>query len=58
VVFLVWMAAEHPLLTAGLVIVLLVLAILLIRKLWRFARQLGERFRNRSKPQPTSTAIT
>jgi hypothetical protein len=31
---------------------------LLIRKLWRFARQLGERFRNRSKPQPTSTAIT
>jgi ABC-type xylose transport system permease subunit len=58
VVFLVWMAAEHPLLTAGLVIVLLVLAILLIRKLWRFARQLGEHFRNRSKPQPTSTAIT
>jgi hypothetical protein len=30
VVFLVWMAAEYPLLTAGLVIVLLVLAVLLI----------------------------
>src|ERR687894_1473264 len=58
VVFLVWMAAEYPLLTAGLVIVLLILAILLIRKLWKFARQLAERFRNRSKPQPTSTAVT
>jgi hypothetical protein len=58
VVFLVWMAAEHPLLTAGLVILLLILAVLLIRKLWRFARQLGERFRNRSKTQPTSTAVT
>ena len=58
VVFLVWMAAEYPLLTAGLVAVLLVLAVLLIRKLWRFARQLGERLRNRSKTQPTSTAVT
>jgi hypothetical protein len=57
VVFLVWMAAEHPLLTAGLVILLLILAVLLIRKLWKFARQLGERFRNRSKTQPTSTAV-
>jgi hypothetical protein len=58
VVFLVWMAAEYPLLTAGLVIVLLILAVLLIRKLWKFARKLGERFRNRSKTQPTSTAVT
>jgi hypothetical protein len=51
VVFLVWMAAEYPLLTAGLVLVLLILAVLLIRKLWRFARQLAERARNRSKGQ-------
>ena len=58
VVFLVWMAAEYPLLTAGIVIVLLILAVLLIRKLWRFARQLADRFRNRSKTQPTSTAVT
>jgi hypothetical protein len=58
VVFLVWMAAEYPLLTAGLVIVLLILAVLLIRKLWRFARQLADRSRNRSKTQPTSTAVT
>jgi hypothetical protein len=58
VVFLVWMAAEYPLLTAGLVIVLLVLAVLLIRKLWRFARQLTHRFRNRPKTGPTSSAVT
>jgi hypothetical protein len=58
VVFLVWMAAEYPLLTAGLVIVLLIVAVLLIRKLWKFARKLGERFRNRSKTQPSSTAVT
>lgn len=58
VVFLVWMAAEYPLLTGGIVIVLLILAVLLIRKLWRFARQLVDRFRNRSKTQPTSTAVT
>ena len=57
VVFLVWMAAEYPLLTAGIVIVLLVLAVLLIRKLWRFARQLTHRFRNRSQTPPTS-AVT
>ena len=47
-VFLVWMAAEYPLLTAGIVLVLLVLAVLLIRKLWRFLRQLVERVRRRS----------
>src|SRR5918995_7274155 len=58
VVFLVWMAAEHPLLTAGLVILLLILAVLLIRKLWKFARQLADRFRKRSKTQPTSTTVT
>jgi hypothetical protein len=46
-VFLVWMAAEHPLLTAGIVLVLVILAVLLIRKLWRFSRQLVERFRRR-----------
>jgi hypothetical protein len=46
-VFLVWLAAEHPLLTAGIVLVLVILAVLLIRKLWRFSRQLVERFRRR-----------
>jgi hypothetical protein len=46
-VFLVWMAAEHPLLTAGIVLVLLVIAVLLIRKLWKFAWQLADRTRRR-----------
>ena len=46
-VFLVWMSAEHPLLTAGIVLVLLVIAVLLIRKLWKFAWQLAERTRRR-----------
>ena len=58
VVVLVWMAAEYPLLTAAIVVVLLILAVLLIRKLWRFARQLPDRFRKRSKPQATSTTVT
>jgi hypothetical protein len=44
-VFLVWMAAEHPLLTAGIVLVLVIVAVLLIRKLWRFAGQLMNRLR-------------
>ena len=52
-VFLVWMAAEHPLLTAVIVLVLVVVAVLLIRKLWRFARQMVERLR---RPQPSSPA--
>jgi len=47
-VFLVWMASEYPLLTAGIVLVLVILAVLLIRKLWRFSRQLVEKFRRRN----------
>lgn len=52
-VFLVWMAAEHPLLTAAIVVVLVVVAVWLIRKLWRFARQMVERLR---RPQPSNPA--
>lgn len=44
-VFLVWMAAEHPLLTGLIVLVLVIIAVLLIRKLWRFARQLVQQLR-------------
>ena len=44
-VFLVWMAAQHPLLAAGIVLVLVVISVLLIRKLWRFGLRLGEKFR-------------
>lgn len=38
-VFLAWMAAAHPIITAGIVVVLLILAFILIRKLFRFFRQ-------------------
>jgi hypothetical protein len=44
-VFLVWMASEHPLLAAGIVVLLVIVAVLLIRTLWKFLRQLGDRFR-------------
>ena len=50
-VFLVWMAAEHPVLTAAIVAVLVVIAVLLIRKLWKFASSLMNRLR-----QPRSNA--
>jgi hypothetical protein len=46
-VVLVWLAAEHPFLTAGIVVVLVIIAVLLIRKLWRFTGQLIERVRRR-----------
>lgn len=46
-VFLVWMASEHPLVTAILVVLLTILAVILIRKLWRFARHIVDRVRYR-----------
>src|SRR5688572_14857386 len=52
VVFLVWMAAEYPLLTAGIVIVLVIVAVLLIRKLWKFAGYLVNRLRRPSASGP------
>jgi hypothetical protein len=52
-VFLVWMAAEHPLLTAGIVLVLVIVAVLLIRKLWRYAGYLVNRLRRPPTPGPT-----
>jgi hypothetical protein len=58
-VFLVWMAAEHPLLTAAIVMVLVVIAVLLIRKLWRFARQMMARLRRPlTQPGPNPSADT
>jgi hypothetical protein len=38
-VFLAWLAAEHPLLTAAVVVVLVVLAVFLIWKLFSYLRQ-------------------
>ena len=57
-VFLVWVASEYPLLTAGIVLVLVILAVLLIRKLWRFSRRLVEKFRRRSTTTPARSPET
>jgi hypothetical protein len=57
-VFLVWMASEYPLLTAGIVLVLVILAVRLIRKLWRFSRRLVEKFRRRSTTTPARSPET
>jgi hypothetical protein len=57
-VFLVWLAAEHPYWTAALVVVLVVLAVLLIRKLWKFGRQIIDRLRRGrlTEPRPNPPA--
>src|SRR5215208_1347557 len=44
-VFLAWMAAEHPILTAAIVVVLVILAVLLIWKLFGYLRLLRGRLR-------------
>ncbi len=44
-VFLAWMAAEHPLLTATLVVVLVILAVFVIWKLFGFLRRAIARLR-------------
>jgi hypothetical protein len=44
-VFLAWMAAEHPILTAVIVVVLVTLAVLVIWKLFGYLRLLGSRLR-------------
>ena len=52
-VFLSWLAATHPLLTAGVVVVLVVLALLLIWHLFRVFRQLVTRFGRRPSSEAT-----
>jgi hypothetical protein len=50
-VFLAWMAAAHPILTAGIVVVLVILAVLLIWKLYGYLRLLFQRLRQwRTRP--------
>jgi hypothetical protein len=49
-VFLAWMAAEHPLLTAAIVVVLVVLAVFLIWKLFSFLRQAIARLKRGPSP--------
>jgi hypothetical protein len=52
VVFLAWLAAEHPLLTAGIVVVLVILATLIIWKLFSYLRRALARLR--AGPTPAS----
>jgi Domain of unknown function (DUF4126) len=55
-VFLSWLAATHPILTAAIVAALVVLALLLIWHLFRFFRQVISRFgRGPGEPEPTPT---
>jgi hypothetical protein len=55
-VFLAWMAAAHPILTAGIVVVLVILSVLLIWKLYGYLRLLLQRLRQwRERPAAPST---
>jgi hypothetical protein len=50
-VFLAWMAAAHPVVTAGIVVVLVILSVLLIWKLYGYLRLLFQRLRQwRERP--------
>lgn len=58
-VFLAWMAAAHPFITAGIVAVLLIVAVAVIWKLFRFFRQVLGRLTGReplAEPGPNSPA--
>jgi len=56
-VLLSWLASTHPILTAGIVVALVILAVLLIWRLFRFFRQVISRFSRRpsgGEPAPTT----
>ena len=54
-VFLAWMAAEHPLITAAVVVVLVIVAVLVIWKLFRYLQVIRDRLRHwRTKPVASS----
>jgi len=42
-VFLSWLAGAHPIITAGVVVVLVILAVLIMWRLFRFFRQVVRR---------------
>ena len=55
-VFLAWMAAAHPLITAAVVVVLVIGAVLVIWKLFRYFRVIRDRLRHwRTRPAPSSS---
>ena len=49
-VFLAWMAAEHPVLTAAVVVVLVIVAVFVIWKLFSFLRRAITRLRQGPSP--------
>ena len=51
-VFLAWMAAEHPLITAVIVVVLVILAVFVIWKLFGYLRRALARLRAGPGPSP------
>jgi hypothetical protein len=51
-VFLAWMAAEHPLLTATLVVVLVILSVFVIWKLFGYLRRALAKLRHGPGPSP------
>jgi hypothetical protein len=55
-VFLTWMAATHPIITAGVVVVLVIIAVFIIRKLYGYLRLLGPRLRQWRTGSPTPPA--
>ena len=55
-VFLAWMAAAHPIWTAVIVVVLVILSVLLIWKLYGYLRLIGTRFRRWREGSPASEA--
>jgi hypothetical protein len=58
-VFLAWLAAAHPILTAVVVVVLVIVSVLVIWKLYGYLRLLGARLRQwragSAAPPPTSS---
>ena len=55
-VFLAWMAAEHPLITAAVVVVLVIVAVLVIWNLFRYLRVIRDRVRHwRTRPATPPT---
>ena len=53
-VFLSWLAAAHPILTAAVVVVLVILAVLVIWKLAGYLKQIGGRLRKWREGRPAS----
>ena len=57
-VFLAWMAATHPILTAAIVVVLVILAVLLIWRLFGYLRVIRDRLRRwRARPAAPPTGV-